>query len=173
MSETGQPGAATPGDHGDGPGQQDDLARPVSGWAPSAAGWSRGGEAAAPREPLSPWRQPDPTAGWGASSPQHGDLPAPLPGPPGDTDPPVRLNGRSRVNGVTRAGAESPVSRQTPVSAPPGPVDEPSRNGESPRNGEQVLNGESPRDGESPRNGEQFRSGESRLSGEQRPRHRG
>ncbi|PWR10522.1 hypothetical protein DKT69_28760 [Micromonospora sicca] len=116
MSESGQPGAATPGEHGDGTGQQDDLARSAGGWAPPAAGWSRGGEAG--REPTPAWRQPDPAGGWGASSTRHGDLPAPLAGPPAEA-PPARVNGRPHVNGVRYAEEEPPVSRQAPVSAPP------------------------------------------------------
>ncbi|WP_210406329.1 hypothetical protein, partial [Micromonospora sp. MH33] len=67
MSESGQPGAATPGEHGDGTGQQDDLARAGSGWAPPATGWARG--APAPGA----WPRVDLTTGWGASSPRHGD----------------------------------------------------------------------------------------------------
>ncbi|GAA4571113.1 hypothetical protein GCM10023176_31130 [Micromonospora coerulea] len=122
MSESGQPGAATPGEHGDGTGQQDDLARSVSGWAPPAAGWSRGGEAG--REPALVWRSPDPATGWGASSSRHGDLPAPLSGRPTD-EPPARVNGRPHVNGVRHAEEEPPVTRPAPVSAPP--ADEPRR----------------------------------------------
>ncbi|MGY0008028.1 hypothetical protein ACW0Q9_29465, partial [Micromonospora sp. I033] len=116
MSESGQPGAATPGEHGDGTGQQDDLARAGSGWAPPATGWARG--APAPGG----WPRADLT-GWGASSPRHGDLPAPLPGLTAE-EPPGRVNGR-HVNGVHHAGEESPVTRQAPVSAPP--ADEPRR----------------------------------------------
>ncbi|MGC1212428.1 MAG: hypothetical protein WA890_14300, partial [Micromonospora sp.] len=116
MTESGQPGAPTPGEHGDGTGQQDDLARSVSGWAPPAAGWSRGREAG--REPAPVWRQPDPRTGWATSSPHHGDLPAPLPGLPAD-EPAVRVNGRSHVNGMRRAEEESPVPGHAPVSAPP------------------------------------------------------
>ncbi|WP_433314280.1 hypothetical protein [Micromonospora chersina] len=117
MSESGQPGAATPGEHGDGTGQQDDLAHAGSGWAPPATGWARG--APAPGA----WPRADLTTGWGASSPRHGDLPAPLPGLSAE-EPPVRVNGR-HVNGVHHAGEESPVTRQAPVSAPP--ADEPRR----------------------------------------------
>ncbi|MCM0678619.1 hypothetical protein NCC78_28685, partial [Micromonospora phytophila] len=119
MSETGQPGAATPGEHGDGTGQQDDPARTGNGWAPSAAGWSRNAEIAGPLEPASPWSQPDPGLGWAASSPRYGDLPAPLPGRPVDAEPPARLNGH-RANGVNHTGEDAPVARQAPVSAPPG-----------------------------------------------------
>ncbi|WP_405116138.1 hypothetical protein [Micromonospora sp. NBC_01405] len=114
MTETGQPGAATPGEHGDGTGQQDDLARSSSGWAPPVTGWSTGGE-----ESPSPWRRSEPVSGWGASSPRHGDLPAPLPGLPPEPGPQARVNGHSHVNGATHVGEESPVGRQAPVSAPP------------------------------------------------------
>ncbi|MFE9954610.1 hypothetical protein [Micromonospora sp. NPDC005299] len=117
MSESGQPGAATPGEHGDGTGQQDDLARAGSGWAPPATGWARGAQAPGG------WPRADLTTGWGASSPRHGDLPAPLPGLTAE-EPPARVNGR-HVNGVQHAGEESPVTRQAPVSAPP--ADEPRR----------------------------------------------
>ncbi|MFG1677225.1 hypothetical protein [Micromonospora sp. NPDC049282] len=117
MSETGQPGAATPGEHGDGTGQQDDPARTGGGWAPPASGWSRG--APAPGG----WPYGDLGGGWAASSPRHGDLPAPLPGHAAE-EPPARANGR-HVNGVRHAEEESPVTRQAPVSAPP--VGEPPR----------------------------------------------
>ncbi|MBM0260324.1 hypothetical protein JNW89_30265, partial [Micromonospora sp. 4G55] len=87
MSETGQPGAATPGEHGDGTGQQDDLARSVSGWAPPATGRSGGADAPAYRDTVAPWHRPDPATGWDASSPRHGDLPAPLTDPESDPAP--------------------------------------------------------------------------------------
>ncbi|SCL62400.1 hypothetical protein [Micromonospora peucetia] len=119
MSETGQPGAATPGEHGDGTGPQDDLARSGSGWAPPAAGWARGGEISGPHESAAPWGPPDPTPGWAASSPRHGDLPPPLPGLPAGAEPPARANGH-RVNGVDHPADDAPVNRQAPVSAPPG-----------------------------------------------------
>ncbi|MGY4684016.1 hypothetical protein ACWIGG_19810 [Micromonospora aurantiaca (nom. illeg.)] len=123
MSETGQPGAATPGEHGDGTGQQDDPARTGGGWAPPPNGWSRG--APAPGG----WPYGD-LGGWAASSPRHGDLPAPLPGH--SAPEPGRVNGR-HVNGVHHAGEESPVTRQAPVSAPP--ADEPLR----PADGERLA----------------------------------
>ncbi|SCL13687.1 hypothetical protein GA0070624_0204 [Micromonospora rhizosphaerae] len=128
MSESGQPGAATPGEHGDGTGQHDDLARSASGWAPSATGWSRGGETGRERVPA--WRRSDRTAGWGASSPHHGDLPAPVPGLPTEESS-ARVNGHSHVNGVHQAGEETPVARQAPVSAPP--ADEQRRGSDSDR----------------------------------------
>ncbi|KKJ96207.1 hypothetical protein LQ51_26065, partial [Micromonospora sp. HK10] len=111
MSESGQPGAPTPGEHGDGTGRQDDLARTGSGWAPPATGWARGADApgGSPRS--------EPATGWAASSPRFGDLPAPLPALPVE-EPSARVNGR-HVNGVPHAGEESPVTRQAPVSAPP------------------------------------------------------
>ncbi|MFC4146350.1 hypothetical protein ACFO0M_08800 [Micromonospora mangrovi] len=122
MTESGQPGAATPGEHGDGTGQQDDLARSVSGWAPPVTGWSRSAEGG--RDALPSWRQPD--TGWGASSRRHGDLPDPLPGRPAE-EPPARVNGRPHLNGVHHADHEQPIARQTPVSAPPGSGEEPPR----------------------------------------------
>ncbi|MER7473911.1 hypothetical protein ABT351_24820, partial [Micromonospora sp. NPDC000018] len=117
MSETGQPGAATPGEHGDGPGQQDDLGRAGGGWAPSAAGWSQGHETSGAREHGPAWGPPDPGRGWAASSPRHGDLPSPLPGPPAAPEPPARVNGH-HLNGVSHAD-DAAVDRQAPVSAPP------------------------------------------------------
>ncbi|MEV7985149.1 hypothetical protein [Micromonospora sp. NPDC085948] len=127
MSETGQPGAATPGEHGDGAGQHDDPGRPVSGWAPATGGWSRAADREDARDEAPRW-QPDPAAGWRASSSRHGDLPAPLVGLPGDLDPPTRANGHHAngvhhpddANGVRPTGLEPPAGRPAPVSAPPG-----------------------------------------------------
>ncbi|MGV9215896.1 hypothetical protein ACTFTM_28930 [Micromonospora sp. RB23] len=139
MSETGQPGAATPGEHGDGAGQHDDPGRPGSGWAPSTGGWSPSGEGETAGEQAPRW-QPDPASGWRTTSTRHGDLPAPLPGLTGDAERPARVNGHHTngvhhgeaevdgdgvVNGVHHGDAEingvGPSSgRQTPVSAPPG-----------------------------------------------------
>ncbi|MEV0808257.1 hypothetical protein AB0I41_18060, partial [Micromonospora sp. NPDC050200] len=116
MSESGQPGAATPGEHGDGTGQQDDLTRSGSGWAPPATGWSGGADAPAYRDTAAPWHRPDPATGWDASSPRHGDLPAPLTDP--DPDPEPR-NGRAHLNGVSHPGEEPPRGRPSPMSAPP------------------------------------------------------
>ena len=126
MSESGQPGAATPGEQGDGTGQQDDLARTDNGWAPPTTGWARGTESPGRLGPrcggsrrLAPLRGP---AG-APRRPGHGDLPAPLPGLPVE-EPSGRVNGR-HVNGVPQSGEEPPVTRQAPVSAPP--LDEPRR----------------------------------------------
>nr|WP_247671484.1 hypothetical protein [Micromonospora sp. M61] len=127
MSETGQPGAATPGEHGDGAGQHDDPSRSVSGWAPPAGGWPRAADHEDAREQAPRW-QPDPASGWRTSSTRHGDLPSPLAGLPGDLDPPTRVNGHNAngvhhpddANGVRRPGLEPTVGRPTPVSAPPG-----------------------------------------------------
>ncbi|MEU7980288.1 hypothetical protein AB0B63_17370 [Micromonospora sp. NPDC049081] len=125
MSESGQPGAATPGEHDDGTGQQDDLARSVSGWAP-ATGWSGGTDAPGYRESASPWNRPDPTAGWGGQPSRHGDLPAPFPVPPAGDE--VPRNGRAHRNGHDSA-PEFPAPLRRPVSAPPGgpghPADDP------------------------------------------------
>ncbi|SCL40619.1 hypothetical protein GA0074692_5891 [Micromonospora pallida] len=124
MDETGQPGAATPGEHGDGPGQQDDLAHSASAWASSGAGWARaadgGSRAGAVR---SPWPPADPGHGWASSSPQYGDLPAPVPGADEVSELPSRVNGR-RLNGHAHRD-ELPAGRQAPVSAPPGRAGEP------------------------------------------------
>ncbi|WP_412099286.1 hypothetical protein [Micromonospora ureilytica] len=127
MSETGQPGAATPGDHGDGAGQHDDPSRSVSGWAPPAGGWPRAADREDARDEAPRW-QPDPASGWRTSSTRHGDLPSPLVGRSGDPEPPVRTNGHrvngahpsDDVNGVQHPGLEPQAGRLTPVSAPPG-----------------------------------------------------
>ncbi|MEV1317844.1 hypothetical protein AB0J14_17385 [Micromonospora arborensis] len=127
MSETGQPGAATPGEHGDGAGQHDDPGRPVSGWAPPAGGWPRAADREDARDEAPQW-QSDPASGWRTSSTRHGDLPPPLAGLPDDLDPPARANGHHAngvhhpddTNGVRRPGLEPPAARPTPVSAPPG-----------------------------------------------------
>ncbi|SCG78478.1 hypothetical protein GA0070623_4408 [Micromonospora rifamycinica] len=116
MSESGQPGAATPGEHDDGTGQQDDLARSVSGWAP-ATGWSDGADAPGYRETGSPWNRADPAAGWSGSPARHGDLPAPFVSPPGGVDAP--RNGRAPRNGHDSA-PDFPAPARRPVSAPPG-----------------------------------------------------
>ncbi|MFF5175265.1 hypothetical protein ACFY3U_21890 [Micromonospora sp. NPDC000089] len=111
MTETGQPGAATPGEHGDGTSRQDGQARSRSGWAPPAAGWSGGPD----QRETDPWRDPEPAAGWAAASPRHGDLPAPLP-EPADEDRAPR-NGWARRNGFAHPEEQA---RSTPVSGPPG-----------------------------------------------------
>ncbi len=124
MDETGQPGAATPGEHGDGTGQQDDLAHSTSAWAPSGAGWSRAADGGFRGEPTrTQWRPSDPGHGWASSSPQHGDLPAPMPGVDEVSELPSRVNGR-RLNGHVHRD-DSPGGRQVPVSAPPGPAGDP------------------------------------------------
>ncbi|MGN9776193.1 hypothetical protein ACTMS0_10490 [Micromonospora sp. H33] len=115
MSEAGQPGAATPGEHGDGTGPHEDHSRSGGGWMSPAAGW--------PPEPAAPWRRSDPTPGWAVSSPRHGDLPAPV---PAGAEPRPHANGH-RVNGFPHAPAEAPAARQSPVSAPPGISGEPRR----------------------------------------------
>ncbi|MEU4338893.1 hypothetical protein AB0F59_30305, partial [Micromonospora lupini] len=150
MSETGQPGAATPGEHGDGTGQHDDPGRPGSGWAPSTGGWSPSVEREPAGEQAPPWQQP-PASGWRTSSTRHGDLPAPLPGLTGDSERQARVNGHhtngvhhdeaeidsdsesngdseingvrhgdAEINGVAHLGGGGASGRQTPVSAPPG-----------------------------------------------------
>ncbi|GAA2195625.1 hypothetical protein [Micromonospora lupini] len=149
MSETGQPGAATPGEHGDGTGQHDDPGRPGSGWAPSTGGWSPSAEREPAGEQAPPWQQPL-ASGWRTSSTRHGDLPAPLPGLTGDSERQARVNGHTNgvhhdeaeidsdsdsngdseingvrhgdaeINGVAYLGGGASPGRQTPVSAPPG-----------------------------------------------------
>nr|WP_231931064.1 hypothetical protein [Micromonospora coriariae] len=141
MSETGQPGAATPGEHGDGAGQHDDPGRSGSGWAPPSGGWSRAAEHEDAREQTARW-QPEAASGWRTSSTRHGDLPAPLAGLPGATEPPARVNGHhangvrhagAEANGVHHPGAESPAGRPAPVSAPPGSTAEDRRDPASDR----------------------------------------
>ncbi|PWR13790.1 hypothetical protein DKT68_00600, partial [Micromonospora acroterricola] len=128
MSETGQPGAATPGEHGDGAGQHDDPGRSGGGWAPPTGGWSRSAEHDDARDRAPRW-QPDPASGWRAASSRHGDLPAPLAGLPGEPEQPARVNGHHangvhhpapETNGVRHPGGEPPAGRPAPVSAPPG-----------------------------------------------------
>ncbi|MET8230850.1 hypothetical protein ABZS77_09265, partial [Micromonospora sp. NPDC005298] len=128
MSETGQPGAATPGEHDDGTGQHDDPSRSGGGWAPPSGGWSRAAEHADDPEPPARW-QPDPAVGWRTSSARHGDLPPPVVGLPDGPEAPARVNGQ-HTNGVRHAGAETngvhhpgldaSAARPAPVSAPPG-----------------------------------------------------
>ncbi|MER7439559.1 hypothetical protein [Micromonospora avicenniae] len=118
MSEAGQPGAATPGEHDDGTGQQHDPSRSAGGWAPPAAAWPPVGDPGRSGEPAARWA-PDPSSGWATSSPRHGDLPAPVAGLSGDTEPPSRVNGH-HANGVTYAADEASLGRPAPVSAPPG-----------------------------------------------------
>ncbi|QOC90211.1 hypothetical protein [Micromonospora craniellae] len=115
MSEAGQPGAATPGEHGDGSGQRDDLARSGNGWAPSAADWSWGTEGS--RDLGAPRRRAEPPSGWATASPRYADLPAPAGDQP-ELERATRTNGH-HVNGV-QPGDESSAGRHTPVSAPPG-----------------------------------------------------
>ncbi|MBM0279744.1 hypothetical protein [Micromonospora tarensis] len=98
MSETGQPGAATPGEHGDEAGQHDDPSRPGGGWAPPASGWPRAADRDDARDEVPRW-QPEPTSGWRTSSKRHGDLPSPLVGRSGDQEPPARVNGQ-HANGA-------------------------------------------------------------------------
>ncbi|MBM0235641.1 hypothetical protein JNW91_30065, partial [Micromonospora sp. STR1_7] len=132
MSETGQPGAATPGEHGDGAGQHDDPSRSGGGWAPQSGGWPQAAERADDQEQASRWR-PGPAAGWRTSSARHGDLPPPLAGLPDGPEPPARVNGHhangvrhagTEANGVHHPGLESSAGRPAPVSAPPGLTDD-------------------------------------------------
>ncbi|RIV34136.1 hypothetical protein D2L64_23735 [Micromonospora radicis] len=120
MSETGQPGAATPGEHGDGTGQQDDLGRSGNGWAPPVANWSWGVDAA--QDAGETWHPGQSPAGWADASPRYADLPAPA-GAAVSPERAERVNGHQvnghQVNGVHHAG-ESPAGRHAPVSAPPG-----------------------------------------------------
>ncbi|MEO3819362.1 hypothetical protein [Plantactinospora sp. B24E8] len=77
MDETGQPGAPTPGDNGNGAGPQGDQARPINGWA-ADAGWpgaENGGDASGRQ-----WRQPaEPvlSQGWGDRSTSYPTQPFP------------------------------------------------------------------------------------------------
>ncbi|GIJ07623.1 hypothetical protein [Micromonospora andamanensis] len=120
MSETGQPGAATPGEHGDGTGQRDDLARSGNGWAPPPTDWSWGPEMVPGSGTTSP-RFESP-AGWATASSRHADLPAPV-GEQAEPERPARVNG-NHVNGHQVNGSpvadHSPAGRHAPVSAPPG-----------------------------------------------------
>lgn len=109
MSDAGQPGAATPGEHGDGTGPRPDQPRSGIPWAPATGGWSS--------DSTPPWHRSDPPASWANSSPRHGDLPTPSPGVPDSTSRP-RLNG-FRVNGHSYPEPEASAGRRGPVSAPP------------------------------------------------------
>ncbi|MFG1919777.1 hypothetical protein [Micromonospora sp. NPDC048898] len=121
MSETGQPGAATPGEHGDGAGQHDDPGRPVSGWAPPAGGWPRAADREDARDEAPRW-QPDPASGWRTSSSRHGDLPSPLVGQPGDLAPPARANGH-HANGVHHPDDANGVRHPTDANGVRHPTD--------------------------------------------------
>ncbi|WFE46324.1 hypothetical protein [Verrucosispora sp. WMMD1129] len=120
MSETGQPGAATPGEHGDGTGQRDDLARSGNGWGPPPVDWSWGPEVVPGSEATRP--QPESPSGWATASSRHADLPAPV-GEQAEPERPVRVNG-NHVNGHRTNGTpvadQTPANRHAPVSAPPG-----------------------------------------------------
>ncbi|WP_235944923.1 hypothetical protein [Verrucosispora sioxanthis] len=120
MSETGQPGAATPGEHGDGTGQRDDLARSGNGWSASPVDWSWGPEVV-PGSDVTGSRSESPS-GWATASSRHADLPAPV-GEQAEPERPVRVNG-NHVNGHQPNGApvadQSTGGRHVPVSAPPG-----------------------------------------------------
>ncbi len=118
MSETGQPGAATPGEHGDGTGQRDDLARSGNGWSASPVDWSWGPEVV-PGSDVTGSRSESPS-GWATASSRHADLPAPV-GEQAEPERPVRVNG-NHVNGHQPNGApvadQSTGGRHVPVSAP-------------------------------------------------------
>nr|WP_206024915.1 hypothetical protein [Micromonospora zingiberis] len=119
MSETGQSGAATPGEHGDGTGQRDDLARSGNGWAPPTGDWSWSAEA--PQDTGERWRVIPPPSGWSTASPRYADLPAPV-GDPAQSERSERVNGHHQLNGVHHP-ADDPSGWHAPVSAPPGPRD--------------------------------------------------
>lgn len=118
MSETGQPGAATPGEHGDGTGQHDDLGRSGNGWAPPTGGWSWSAESS--QETGERWRVIPPPTGWSTASPPYADLPA----PPGEPVPQRSegVNGQ-QVNGRYPGANEPSADWHAPVSAPPGSRD--------------------------------------------------
>ncbi|NLU77134.1 hypothetical protein HCA58_01745 [Micromonospora sp. HNM0581] len=151
MSEAGQPGAATPGEHGDGTGRRDDLARSGNGWAASPVDWSWDPEDA-PGPDHAGLRSQSPS-GWATASSRHADLPAPI-GEQADSERSGRVNG-NHVNGRQANGTpavDQPTARRrAPVSAPPG-LSDPSQQDQSqdrlvvpaPRpvpSGEQPVNG--------------------------------
>lgn len=124
MDETGQPGAAVPGENADGAGSHGDLAHPVDGWSDADAAWGGGDSATGParlERPERPgWARPaDPSAtrGWADTLSRFGNRPVTLPAPV-----PVREM-RRPVNGThldeRTTAASSPPEPQVPVSAPP------------------------------------------------------
>ncbi len=108
MSETGQPGAATPGEHGDGTGQRDDLARSGNGWSASPVDWSWGPEVV-PGSDVTGSRSESPS-GWATASSRHADLPAPV----GEQAEPERPSGST----ATTSTATSRTARPSPTSRP-------------------------------------------------------
>ncbi|AVT39194.1 hypothetical protein [Plantactinospora sp. BB1] len=101
MDETGQPGAPTPGEHGNGAGPHGDPARPANGWA-ADPGWSGAETGVDPSG--RPWHQavePVASRGWGDHAAYS---PRPLPASPGI---PIREL-RQPVNGVHLGEAPEP-----------------------------------------------------------------
>ncbi len=109
MDETGQPGAPTPGEHGNGAGPQGDPARPANGWA-ADAGWS-GAEGEADTSGRQ-WRQPAepaPGPGWADRPTPYG----PFPGPP--ADPPGQPANGAHPGEATDAERGWPGGRPSPA----------------------------------------------------------
>ena len=113
MDETGQPGAPTPGDNGNGAGPQGDQARPINGWA-ADAGWpgaDNGGDPAGRQ-----WRQPaEPVPDSLPADPALAELSA-MAGAPGD-EPRRReaVEPRSREALEARLREAADPKRRAPV----------------------------------------------------------
>jgi hypothetical protein len=122
VDETGQPGAATPGENGNGAGHNGDRAWPVNGWTQPDPAWSgagpvddHDGERAQPR-----WRPPAEPAGgqnWADPASRYADLPAPFTSPstrPASGPPAGGPPGRPTTNGFSRSERHQ---RQSPLVA--------------------------------------------------------
>nr|WP_198348096.1 hypothetical protein [Plantactinospora sp. KBS50] len=139
MDESGQPGAATPGDRGPETGHGDEPTRAGNGWAPAGAAWadagwdSRGGYPAEPVEPMPPadedqvepvragsWHTPiDPAVpGWD-DAPRFRWAPEPPPDP-ADIERPVNGYAEEHLAG-SLSGLRPPVAPTSamPISAAP------------------------------------------------------
>ncbi|MDG4828364.1 hypothetical protein O7627_03470 [Solwaraspora sp. WMMD1047] len=86
MDETGQPGAAAPGENGNGAGTEGEIVRPDSGWATADAAWSGAatpGAEAGPDPTPRQWGPPVEPVGvrtWTDPLPRYGTRPVAFPG---------------------------------------------------------------------------------------------
>ncbi|RKR90010.1 hypothetical protein BDK92_4374 [Micromonospora pisi] len=122
MDETGQPGAAAPGENGNGAGPHGDLARPANGWAAADSGWPHtakpvdGGSESRPQ-----WRQPPAPPAWAGDPEGRYADPAAGGGGPRESGQPT--NGASYGE---RHYPDPGAPYRAPASAPPYPYqDEP------------------------------------------------
>ncbi|HEY0697215.1 MAG TPA: hypothetical protein VGD43_05340, partial [Micromonospora sp.] len=121
MDETGQPGAATPGENDNGAGPRGDLARSGDEWAPSGSRWSPVG-AESDEEPLPPpWRRPpsEPSRpGWADPEARQVDPSGPFRPVPAHLDGASPLERRKPRNGSRRSEwYES--AQPVPLAEPP------------------------------------------------------